>query len=231
LKGVLGELKRALERQAGLERRADEQGKVYEEKALSLAALYNDRVERLLGSAKAFTDPQASESVLDEILRLTRRRTAALEAVDALRLGLRRPGDGVARGGAAPLPDLAALPVKDRQNLNLARGLLLDRRSEIQERLDRFQLEEDEILRQLDLQQRMRELLEDPSRPAGMDETRRRGLERLTGRRERERWENRLLELRRKREKDQVNLLQVEHHLENIEYRLKRMGRGKGGAR
>lgn len=221
LKGVLGDLKRSLERQAKLERQSEELRRTYEEQALSLAALYNDRLEKLLESVKGFTDPQASESTLDEVVRLTRKRTTALDAVDGLRKGGKVPASPV-------LPNFNILPTRDRQSLNLARGLLLDRRSEIQERLERYSLEEDEIRRQLDLQDKMRELLEDPLHPSGLDAEQRSRLERLAGRRERTRWETRLQEIRRKRDKNQVTLLQVQHYLENIEYRLGRLDR-KGG--
>ena len=223
LKGALGDLQKCLERQAKMERQLEELRRTYEEQVLSLAALYNDRLETLLESVKGFTDPQVSESTLDEVVRLTRRRSEALDVVDNLRKGGKTPASPV-------LPDFNSLPTQDRESLNLARGLLLDRQSEIQERLERYSLEEDEIRRQLDLQDRMRELLEDPLHPTGLDPDQRNRLEHLAGKRERDRWETRLLDIRKKREKDQVTLLQVQHYLVNIQYRLGRLdrrGRGK----
>jgi hypothetical protein len=150
LKSLLGELKTRLQRQAEEGRRAEELHRTFEEQVLSLAVLYNDRLEGLLTSYRAETRASSRSSIADSVLSLTRRRDELQGMAAGLRLAPHQRG-------LDQYPDLSRLAEMERSRLLLARGFLMDREAALTEQIERAHLEEMEIRRQLRLESRLKE--------------------------------------------------------------------------
>lgn len=144
LNGLLGDLKANLGQRAEEERRAEDQNRTFEEQVLSLAVLYNDRIEGLLtGSAPAV--PAGGRGVNAEILRLVGRREALQTRAESLLEAV--PGRSLER-----YPELPRSAALDREDLNLLRGFLKDREARLREQWERADLEMMELRRQIRLE-------------------------------------------------------------------------------
>lgn len=228
LKAVLGELHGRLESQSILEGRWETLRRDFEEKALSLLSLYNDRIEQEIASAEAFLDPSRSGQRLDALVDLARKRSVLQERLERYR-GSGNEGTGVA-GNLSNLPSS-----RDRESLELALRLLKDRRRDTETRIEQSILQEEETLKEIRLQERMREFMNDVEHRRegstfGPPGSARRELEWMGGKGKIEPLRRKLQDLRKQREKDQLTLIQLEAYLDQTSYRLKNL-KDKGGMR
>jgi hypothetical protein len=226
LKSLLGELRRRLEAQSEMESRWNASRDEFEEKALSLLTLYNDRIEQEISSTAAFLDPAGSEKRLGALVDTTRKRS---RLQDLLRLYGEGAGDLPAAGDWDPstLP-----PTRDRESLEMTVRLLKDRRREVETRYEQSILREEEILKEIRLQDRMKEFMDDIERVRGDSAfpsggPLRRDLEWYQGKDQTAQLRDRLLRLRRQREKDQFTLVRLDAYLEQMTHQLKDLRGGR----
>lgn len=150
LRSLLGQLKGNLDRRAEEGRREEEQHRTFEEQVLSLAVLYNDRIENLLERVHQNDSKSHSPKKTIEILEVIGRRDVLQRKAENLRLGTQRKG-------MDRFPDMDDISSMDHENLLLAKGFLKDREAQLTEQIERAQLEEMELHRQIKLESKVRE--------------------------------------------------------------------------
>jgi uncharacterized protein (DUF1330 family) len=220
LRSLLGELKSNLEQRAEEGRRGEEQHRTFEEQVLSLMVLYNDRIENLLGQIKPSEKGTPPESCIREILGVISRRERIQLKAESIRLGAEQR-----RMGRFPL--LLDASAMDRENLLLARGFLKDREAQLLEQIERSSLEEMEIHRQIKLETRVRNTIENALATHGEEPLIQNGVNVLT--QEGGQWKARLLYLNHDQERDRVLLTQTKQYLKKVEQRLKKpLGNSSG---
>lgn len=221
LKDLLAALQPKVERVAELEAEREHLRRRWEEKAVSLLKLYDDRIDEVLGSAGPFLDPTLAEALLEPVVRLVRKRGRLQESLSRRQKGPRLEEE------PDSMPVLPQGGKSDALGLRLTLGLLKDRKGELEARLERSYLEEEEILKEIRLQERMREFLRDVERmgedatfpPPGAGDAE---LRMFLGRQEARRLEERLREVRARREEDKLRLFQIEHYLETVRFQLEK---------
>lgn len=224
LKAILGDLRKKLSMQSALQQRWDALRREYEEKALSLLSLYNDRIENRISGNTTFMDAEATEKVLLELVETTRKRQALQASLDEYRR--ENPGTNPASSW-----DLEKLPPsRDREGLLLTMRLLKDRRREIEDRYERSILREEEILKEIRLRERLREFMDDIERMRGdsSSSTKQRDLDWVRGQNEALQLREQLLQIRKQREKDQFTLVQLDAYLDRLESRFRELPRRPG---
>jgi hypothetical protein len=226
LKGFLNTLRDKLERDSELRRREGDLRRDFEQAALSLAALYNERIEGELGRPVSTNEPKALDARLSELADLIRKRGR----IQAL---LRRH---VKKDEHAHYPSLASvesLQKDDRESLQMTLDHLQDRKRDLEGRLERGALEEREILEEIMLQSKMQDFLEEIRRVNEDSDLPRGGphrgdLERMLGRGQKGRLEQKLSELRERMERDRTVLAQVTKFMTRIQKRLADLNQGVG---
>lgn len=218
LKGLLNDLKTKLDEGSALQHQWDDQLKDFQQKALSLTALYNDRIEAELEKADPSTDPSRLNSEINALTGLIQKRNhiqSLLREYQAVG-GPERPElEG----------DLGSLKSDDRENLQLAMDLLRDRKKELGERIEKGALEEEEVKNELKLQGKMQEFLEDIQRmnedsdlPQGS--LKRNDLEGVAGKGEQNKLEKRLADIKLKALLDGQLSAQTDQMMEKVQNQM-----------
>ncbi len=221
LKSLLGELRKKLEEQSELETRWAVLRAEFEEKALSLLTLYNDRIEQEISAQAVFVDPAGLDKRLNSLVETTRKRSRLQELLRLYGGERETVSPEAADWDPATLP-----PARDREGVRMTIRLLKDRRQEVEARTERSILREEEILKEIRLLARMREFVDDVERarnPGSSPDgnTRPKDIEWYRGQETMSLLKDRLLMLRRQREKDRNTLVRLDSYLEYMEQRLK----------
>jgi len=153
LKNLLNELKENLEKKADFLHQRDEKQAEFEQKALSLTALYNDRIEMELGSVSAEMQPSDLQSKFNRIAQLIQKR-------DRVESTLARYKKKTNETKSYPVLSFDSLKIDDRESLQLTLGLIQDRKKELDEKIQKESIEEEEIKNELNLQLKMQEFLD-----------------------------------------------------------------------
>lgn len=217
LKGLLNDLKKELERNSALQHQWDDKQKEFEQKALSLLALYNDRIEAELAS-----DPAADAARLDQKLSDLNVQVQKRNQVRVLLKQYQRKNDNAQ---SLPVASFQSLKTNDRESLQLTLDLLRDRKKEMEEQIEKCSLEEEEVKNELKLQGKMQEFLEDIHRinvdsdhPHGA--SKRNDLEGMVGKSQKNKLESRLAALREKAARAQQTLAQIAQLTLRIQHQM-----------
>ncbi len=153
LKGLLNDLKEDLEKSSDLQHQQDDMQKEFEQKALSLVALYNDRIESELQTNGVSLGPSELQFKLDSLAILIQKRNHLQSLLKKYQKKTRN---------AEPLPveSLNSLKTNDRESLQLTLDLIQDRKKSMDEQLEKWSIEEEEIKNELKLQGKMQEFLD-----------------------------------------------------------------------
>ncbi|HJT24211.1 MAG TPA: hypothetical protein VJ873_06520, partial [bacterium] len=81
LKGLLNDLKEKLEKNSDLQHQWDDKQKEFEQKAMSLVSLYNDRIDSDLQSADLSPQPSHLNLTFNELVLLIQKRNQTLELI------------------------------------------------------------------------------------------------------------------------------------------------------
>jgi hypothetical protein len=157
LKRLLNDLKEKLQQDSGLLHQADEKHREFEQKALSLIALYNEKIGRVLETGENSVNVASMDTKLQILSELIEKRNKIQNL-------MKKNQKKETAGNGQPVAVLGSLKVKDRENLELALILLKDRKRETQEYLDKCLLEQEEVKNELKLQSKMQEFLVDIQR-------------------------------------------------------------------
>ncbi len=153
LKGLLNDLKDDLERSADLQHRWDDSQKEFEQKSLSLIALYNDRIEGELQLDGGPLGPPTLQAKLDSLSLLIQKR-------NHIQLLLKKYPQKETNTESLSIASLNSLKTNDRESLQLTLDLIQDRKKNLGEQLEKWSIEEEEIKNELKLQGKMQEFLE-----------------------------------------------------------------------
>jgi hypothetical protein len=218
LKGLLNDLKEKLQENSAFQRQWDEKQKEFEQKALSLTTLYNDRIELGLESADPTDRSPRLHFEIIELASFIQKRNQILSLLKEYE----REND---QEKPAPVVSLNSLKTNDRENLQLALDLLRDRKKELEERMEKLALEEDEIKNELKLQGKMQEFLEDIHQmnedsnfPRG--NLKRNDLAGVAGKNQKTKLGNHLAEVRGKMVQGQKRLTQINQLLDQVERQI-----------
>lgn len=152
LKGLLNDLKDSLEKSSDLQHQQDNQQKEFEQKALSLIALYNDRIESELQPSSGALGPPKLQLKLDSLALLIQKRSH-------LQFLLKKYQKKTRDAESLPMESLNSLKTNDRESLQLTQDLIQDRKKALDEQLEKWSIEEDEVKNELKLQGKMQEFL------------------------------------------------------------------------
>ena len=218
LKGLLNELKAKLEENSHLQHQWDEKQKEFEQKALSLIALYNDRIEAELENS----DPSVALPGLDPKLNRLTLFIQKRNRVQYLLGEYRSKNDGEK---LIPLTALDPLKSHDRENLQLALDLFSDRKRDLSDQLEKWSIEEDQAKNELKLQGKMQDFLED-IRQINEDSDLPRGglkhndLDGLVGVSQKNKLENRIGDLQLKISRGQSTLSQISQLMDRVQIQM-----------
>ncbi len=207
IKGVLDELKEKLEKNSGLQHQWDDKQKEFEQKALSLTALYNDRIEMELENTETNQGVGQIDGKLTDLTVLIKKRTQ----VQTLLKEYTKKGDSEKLLSVA---SLKSFKTNDRESLQLTLDLFRDRKKDLEEQLEKWSLETEEAKNELKLQGKMQDFLED-IRHINEDSDfpqgglKRHDLEGIVGKTQKNKLEAKLLELQNKISRGQVTLVQI----------------------
>ena len=153
LKGLLNSLKDKLEKNSDLQHQWDEKQKDLEQKALSLIALYNDRVQDILESSVSGLDSSSLQMKLNEMALLVQKRNKVKAILNQYQTKDKK---------IEPLPveSFGSLKTNDRESLQLTLDLIRDRKKELEDLIEKETIEGDEIRNELKLQGKMQEFLD-----------------------------------------------------------------------
>jgi hypothetical protein len=157
LKRLLNDLKERLQQDSGLLHQADDKQREFEQKALSLVMLYNEKIGKVLETGENHSDTVSMDAKLKNLSELIEKR-------NKIQVLMKKHEKREAAGNKEPMAALGSLKAKDRENLELALILLKDRTREAQEYLDKCLLEQEEAKNELKLQSKMQEFLTDIQR-------------------------------------------------------------------
>lgn len=226
LKGLLNDLKDKLEKNSALQHEWDEKQKEFEQKALSLISLYNDRIDSDLESTNPASEPSLLAFKLNEVAALVQKRNHA----QFLLSQYQKKDEAQA---ALAEPSLGTLKTGDRESLALALDLIRDRKTDLEGQLEKWSIEEDEVRNELALHGKMQEFLDDIQRmnedsnfPHGS--LKRNDLGDMAGNKEKVRLETRLNELQGMVEKGQKTLGRLTELMTKIQNRLDSLPGGQG---
>ncbi|HEY5038494.1 MAG TPA: hypothetical protein VIJ93_05415, partial [bacterium] len=225
LKGLLNDLKEKLQENSTFQRQWDEKRKEFEQKALSLTTLYNDRIELDLETTDSSLGTTRLNSEINELASLIQKRNQTQQLLKEYEITSDQEK-------TVPIVSLNFLKTNDRENLQLALDLLRDRKKEMEENLEKWSLQVDEINNELKLHEKMQEFLgdiqrinEDSAFPRG--NLKRDDLEGAAGQNQKTKLENRLVEIRSKINDGQRRLAQVEQLMYRIEHQIASLNAGK----
>ena len=226
LKGLLNDLKDKLEKKSDLQHQWDGKQGEFEQKALSLVSLYNDRINLVLANADLSADSSRLPSEVNNLAVLIQKRNR----IQALAKQYQAKSEGEE---SVENSSLETLKTGDRESLLLALDLIRDRKKEQEEQLEKWSIEEEEIRNELKLQGKMQEFLQDIQRmnddssfPHGS--LKRNDLEDVAGKKERARLEARLNELHGLIARAQGSLAQLNGLMTQVQDKL---NASKGGVK
>lgn len=222
LKSLLNDLKDKLEKNSDLQHQWDGQQKEFEQKAMSLVSLYNDRIDSDLQATDLSSQPAHLNFIFNELVLLIQKRNQTLELIK--RYQKKSTGEN-----PLPLASFGALKPGDREGLLLTLDLIRDRKKALEEQLEKWSIEEDEVKNELKLQGKMRDFLEDIQRmnedssfPHGS--LKHNDLGDAAGDKERIRLQGRLDDLQQKIVHGQVALAQINQLMEKVQNHLTASG-------
>lgn len=226
LKNLLNDLKDKLEKDSGLQHQWDDTQKDFEQKCLSLISLYNDRIEAELET----TDVSSGTAPLDSKLKVLNFFIQKRSHVQTL---LRQFQNKPEKEKLESVASLESIKASDREGLQLTLGLFRDRKKDLEERLEKLSLAEEELKNELKLDGKMQEFIDDIGR-LKTDSNLPRGdpkngeLDGLAGKSQKEKLENQLADLRQQISHDEKILIQINLLLGRIQRQLDALGsRGK----
>jgi chromosome segregation ATPase len=218
LKGLLNDLKEKLEKNSDLQHQWDERQKEFEQKAMSLIALYNSRIDTDLEGADLSSQNPQLNLTMNELVLLIQKRNQTLTL-------LKRYQKKSETENSLPLTSFGALRFDDREGLLLTLDLIRDRKKSLEEQLEKWSIEEDEVKNELKLQGKMKEFMDDIER---MNEDssfphsslKRSDLGDVAGDKERKKLQARLDDLQQMIVHGQTSLSQLEQLMEKVQSHL-----------
>jgi hypothetical protein len=225
LKSLLNDLKDDLEKSSDLQHNRDNQQKEFEQKALSLIALYNDRIETELQPGSGSLEPAALQLKLDSLSLLIQKR-------NHIQLLLKKYQKKTCNTESIPIASLNSLKTNDREGLQLTQDLIQDRKKGLDEQLAKWSIEEEEVKNELKLQGKMQEFLagirrmnEDSDFPSGS--LNKSDLGNATEGKERSKLEKHLNEIQSLIQNGQESLSQLDQLMVKIQNQLESFGERK----
>lgn len=222
LKSLLNDLKDKLQKNSDLQRQWEENQKEFEQKATSLIALYNERIDTDLQSSDLSSQPSRLNQTFSELAQLIQKRNQTLALI-------KRYQKKITDENPLPLTSFGALKPTDREGLLLTLDLLQDRKKGLEEQLEKWSIEEDEVKNELKLQGKMKDFLEDIQRmnedssfPHGS--LKRSDLGDATGDKERKRLQSKLDDLQQDISSGQATLVQIKQFMEKVQHQLDALG-------
>lgn len=218
LKGILNDLKAKLEENSNLQHEWDDQQKDFEQKALSLTALYNERIESELEDTDSSAGSSGLDPKLSRLTSLIRKRNQ----VQYLLGKYRKSGDSEK---LLSLASLDPLTTHDRENLQLAMDLFNDRKRDLSDQMEKWSLEEDQARNELKLQGKMQDFLEDirqtnEDSDLPRDGLKRNDLEGLVGKGQKNKLETRVNELQEKIDRGEKTLAQIALLMDRVQHQM-----------
>ncbi len=225
LKGLLNDLKDKLESNSDLQHEWDQKQREFEQKALSLIALYNDRIAQDLETGEPSVPPSQLNSKLDELTVLVQKRNQIQDLLKQYR------EKNNVESPQIP-PSFGAPQASDRDGLLLTLDLIRDRKKSLEEQIEKWSIEEEEVKNELKLQGKMQEFLEDLQRDNEdssfpHDSLKRNDLSDMAGDKERQRLEARLEDLRQMTAHGQASLGQLDQFMDKVQKHLDSLGKGE----
>jgi hypothetical protein len=218
LKGLLNDLKDKLEKNSDLQHLEDGKQKEFEQKALSLTALYNDRIESELKSTGNSSEPSALQLKLNELALLIRKRNQ----IQTLLTQHQKKAD---KAESLSIASFDSLGSNDRESLQLSLDLIKDRKKDLEENIEKWSIEEEEVKNELKLQGKMQDFLEDIKRmnedsdfPSG--NLKKNDFGGMTGSKQHDKLEAHLSEIHGSLEKAQAALAQINQLMAKVQHQL-----------
>lgn len=218
LKGLLNDLKDKLEENSDLEKQADEKQKEFEQKCLSLIELYNNRIQQALETPDSAPLTLTLDAKLDNLTTLVRKRTRIQTLLKQYQKKERFEK-------SISLASIRSLNSNDSETLQLTLDLFKDRKKDIEEKLEKWSLEETEVKSELKLQSEMQDFLEDIQRmnadssfPQG--NLKKNDLSAIMGGDQKNRLNLRLNEINEKVVKGQKTLIQMNQLMDKVQNQL-----------
>jgi hypothetical protein len=153
LKSLLNDLKQKLEENSEVARQIDEQQKALEQKTLSLISLYNDHIETSLKGLKVSSDSTVLDQRINDLAQTIQKRTE-METL------LKKYQPRESMDNIPPISSISSIERNDKESLQLNLDLYRDRKKDIEDKLEKWTLEQDEVRNELKLQDKMQEFLE-----------------------------------------------------------------------
>jgi hypothetical protein len=222
LKRLLNDLKEKLQQDSGLMHQDNEKQREFEQKALSLILLYNEKIGRVLETGENNADAASADAKLKILSEL-------IETRNKIQNLMKKHQIKETGGTQEPMAAWGSLKAKDRENLELALILLKDRKRETQEYLDKCLLEQEELKNELKLQSKMQEFLADIQRMNEDSEFPRQSPRRndFGGNAGKKRLEKRLGELQGMIVKSQKTSAELEELMRRVQHQLDTISEGK----
>lgn len=225
LQEKIAELRPKAERLARLESDYEERLRRLQEKDASLIQLYDSRLEEILGSAGPFLDPALAESLMDTVVEVVGRR----KRVEDRRKRWERGKNLQRRASTVPQDFPPLEKTSEEEQLRLAYAVLKDRKKRLEEEISRQVVEEAQGREELQLQEKMVCFLQDIQRfqetgSSAPGSGRSALLNRYGDEQELAQLRRKIQDIQKKREENQVQLLQVESYLKALEARLGEKG-------
>lgn len=215
LKGLLNDLRDKLEKNSDLQHDWDEKQKEFEQKAMSLVSLYNSRIDKDLQGADLSSQPSQLNFTLKGLVALIQKRNQTL----LLLKRYQKKADGE---NPLPITSITALKLDDREGLLLMLDLIRDRKKSLEDQLEKWSIEADEVKNELKLQGKMREFLddiqrmnEDSSFPHGS--LKRSDLGDVAGDKEHKRLQSRLGDLQQTIAQGQAKMAQLDQIMQQVQ--------------
>jgi DNA repair exonuclease SbcCD ATPase subunit len=215
LKSLLNDLKQKLEENSEVVRQIDEQQKAVEQKTLSLISLYNDHIETSLKGLKVSSDAKELDRRIDELSKTIQKRND-METL------LKKYQPRESMDNVPPISSISNIERNDKDSLQLNLDLYRDRKKDIEDKLEKWTLEQDEVCNELKLQEKMQEFLEniqkineDSDFPKGS--IKRSDLEGVVGKNHGNKLSNRLIELQANIDHGKILLTQIIKLIEKVQ--------------
>ncbi len=152
LKGLLNDLKDDLEKSSVLQHDRDDQQKEFEQKTLSAIELYNNKIESELKSSNA-SESFGLQQKINTLSFLIQKR-------NQLQILMKKYRTKPSPAENLPIVSLGSLKTDDREGLQMTLDLIRDRKKDLEEKLEKWSIEQDEIKNELKLQGEMQDFLE-----------------------------------------------------------------------
>ena len=225
LKGLLNELKGKLEENSNLQKEWEGKQKEFEQQALSLVALYNDKIEKELETPGTSAGEPGLNSKVNYLASLIAKRNRIQTQLSKYQ---KKPEEEAFQSVGA----ISNLKHRDKESLQLTLDLCKDRKKDLEEQIERWSLEMEDIRNELKLQGKMQEFLEDIHQLNEDSDAPRGGIkdsdmESVVGKRKRNKLEARLTELQMKFERGQRTISQINSLMTNVQRQLQLLNERK----